>query len=67
MHHKGTESTKDRMEEKQSSMTGGSPTPALTAVGVDGATNAPGSDADGEVALDIDVAGSVAPGAKVVV
>ncbi|MBV9282407.1 MAG: S8/S53 family peptidase [Chloroflexi bacterium] len=41
-------------------------TPTLTAVGVDGATNAPGSDADGEVVLDIDVAGAVAPGAKIV-
>jgi kumamolisin len=44
-------------------------TPNLTAVGVDGATNAPGinSDEDTEVALDIDVAGAVAPGANVTV
>jgi hypothetical protein len=42
-------------------------TPALTAVGVDGAGNAPGSDADVEVALDIDVAGSVAQGANIAV
>jgi kumamolisin len=38
-------------------------------VAVDGVSNKPGSDADsdGEVALDIEVAGSVAPGAKLVV
>ncbi len=43
-------------------------TPALTWVGVDGRQNSPGSDLedDMEVALDIDVAGSVAHGAKVV-
>jgi kumamolisin len=41
-------------------------TPSVTAVGVDGATNVPDQDpqgADGEVLLDIEVAGSVAPGA----
>jgi kumamolisin len=41
-------------------------TPSVTAVGVDGATNVPGQDpqgADGEVLLDIEVVGSVAPGA----
>ena len=38
--------------------------PPLADVGVDGATNSPGSDADTEVILDIDVAGSVAPGAR---
>jgi hypothetical protein len=43
------------------------PTPKLTAVGVDGATNSPGGDADVEVALDIDVSGSVAPGADIAV
>ncbi|MGO9293014.1 MAG: protease pro-enzyme activation domain-containing protein [Streptosporangiaceae bacterium] len=40
--------------------------PAVTAVGVDGASNVPGqaaNGADGEVLLDIEVAGSVAPGA----
>jgi kumamolisin len=40
--------------------------PSVTAVSVDGASNAPGSDpngADVEVALDIDVIGAVAPGA----
>jgi len=45
----------------------GVPTPALTDVGVLGATNSPGSDADGEVILDICVAGGVAPGAHIVV
>ncbi len=38
--------------------------PAVTAVGVDGATNQPGQDpggADGEVLLDIEVAGAIAP------
>ena len=41
-------------------------TPSVTAVGVDGATNVPGQDpqgADAEVLLDIEVIGSVAPGA----
>ncbi|RMI27789.1 peptidase S53 [Nocardia stercoris] len=40
--------------------------PTVTAVGVDGATNAPSGDpgsADGEVLLDIEVAGALAPGA----
>ncbi len=42
--------------------------PDIVAIGVDGAVNAPGSsDADGEVALDIQVAGGVAPGAKLAV
>ena len=44
--------------------------PAISAVGVDGASNAPGSDptgADVEVALDIDVIGAAAPGATQVV
>ena len=44
--------------------------PTVTAVGVDGATNQPGSDpngADGEVMLDIEVAGALAPGASVLV
>jgi kumamolisin len=44
--------------------------PSITAVGVDGASNAPGSDptgADVEVALDIDVIGAAAPGAAQVV
>jgi kumamolisin len=37
--------------------------PSVTAVSVDGATNSPGSAADMEVALDIDVLGAAAPGA----
>lgn len=44
--------------------------PTVTAVGVDGAGNAPGKDsngADGEVLLDIEVAGALAPGASIVV
>jgi kumamolisin len=48
----------------------GLPTPSVTAVSVDGASNAPGSDpsgADVEVALDIDVIGAAAPGAAQVV
>ena len=43
------------------------PAPSLTAVGVDGATNSPGTGGDIEVALDIDVAGSVASGANIAV
>ena len=42
--------------------------PTVTAVSVDGATNAPSGDSngpDGEVELDIEVAGAVAPGAEV--
>lgn len=47
----------------------GEKTPTVTAVSVDGAVNAPGNPqgADGEVALDIEVAGSIAPGAKIAV
>ncbi len=44
--------------------------PTVVAVSVDGATNVPGGDpsgADGEVALDIQVAGAVAPGARIAV
>jgi kumamolisin len=43
--------------------------PSVSAVSVDGGTNSPGvnQDEDGEVMLDIEVAGSVAPGAKFVV
>jgi Pro-kumamolisin, activation domain/FG-GAP-like repeat len=41
--------------------------PPLTTVDVDGATNSPGSDADTEVILDIDVAGSAAPDAEIAV
>jgi len=39
----------------------------VTAVGVGGAANSPGQDADGEVELDIEVVGGVAPGAAQVV
>jgi kumamolisin len=42
-------------------------TPALTFVGKDGATNSPGSEADVEVALDIEVSGAVAQGAAIAV
>ncbi|HUB04235.1 MAG TPA: S53 family peptidase [Solirubrobacteraceae bacterium] len=43
--------------------------PTVTAVSVDGGTNSPGTDpnADGEVMLDIEVLGAVAPGANIVV
>jgi kumamolisin len=42
--------------------------PRVTAVSVDGATNWPNDpNADGEVALDIEVAGSIAPGANIAV
>lgn len=41
--------------------------PTLTAVGVDGATNAPGTSGSDEVTLDIDVAGSVAQDANLAV
>jgi kumamolisin len=47
----------------------GQTAPAITAVSVDGGKNAPStaSGADGEVMLDIEVAGAVAPGAKIAV
>lgn len=48
----------------------GMSTPSVSAVGVDGAVNAPGKDpqgADGEVLLDIEVAGAIAPKANVIV
>lgn len=43
--------------------------PTVVAVSVDGGTNAPGdpNGADGEVALDIQVAGAIAPGARIAV
>jgi kumamolisin len=47
-----------------------SPPPQVTAVVVDGVGNSPTGDpngADGEVVLDIEVAGAVAPGAQIVV
>jgi len=48
----------------------GVPVPKVTAVGVDGAVNVPGQDpqgADGEVLLDIEVAGALAPAAALLV
>src|SRR5580692_2697468 len=45
----------------------GLPVPSVTAVGVDGGSNSPGQSADGEVELDIEVIGGVAPGAAQVV
>ncbi len=43
--------------------------PQITAISVDGALNSPSTpdSADGEVALDIEVAGAIAPGAKIAV
>ena len=41
--------------------------PNVTAVSVDSGANTPGGDADGEVMLDIEVAGSIAPGANIAV
>jgi len=41
--------------------------PKVSAVSVDGGHNSPGSDADGEVMLDIEVAGGLAPKSKIVV
>jgi kumamolisin len=48
----------------------GIPLPSVTAVSVDGAQNVPAGDpnsADGEVLLDIEVVGAIAPAAKIVV
>ncbi|MGY8632925.1 S53 family peptidase [Bradyrhizobium sp. 14AA] len=46
----------------------GIPMPQIAPASVDGGANKPGhSDADGEVVLDIEVAGAIAPGAKLVV
>jgi kumamolisin len=47
----------------------GIPTPQVAAIGVNGGANQPGTDsnADGEVMLDIEVAGAVAPGAGIAV
>ncbi|MGI8989982.1 MAG: S53 family peptidase [Bryobacteraceae bacterium] len=45
----------------------GIPLPMISAVAVDSGLNKPGSDADGEVMLDIEVAGAIAPGARIVV
>jgi len=46
----------------------GIPMPQVAPASVDGGANKPGhSDADGEVVLDIEVAGAIAPGARIVV
>ncbi len=47
----------------------GIPMPNVSAIGVDGGANVPGQDAnaDGEVTLDIEVAGAIAPGANIAV
>jgi kumamolisin len=45
----------------------GQTVPTVIPVSVDGGTNSPGQDADDEVALDIDVIGRCAPGARLVV
>jgi len=44
-----------------------SPAPQVSAVGVAGGSNQPGSEADAEVTLDIEVAGALAAGASLVV
>ncbi len=49
---------------------GVSPAPAVSSVSVDGAVNQPSGDpnsADGEVLLDIEVVGAIAPGARIAV
>jgi kumamolisin len=45
----------------------GVPAPNVSAVAVNGGSNAPGAAADAEVMLDIEVVGAVAPGAEIVV
>ena len=45
----------------------GLPTPEIVSVSVDSGRNSPGGDADAEVALDIQVAGGNAPGARIAV
>ncbi len=44
-----------------------SPGPTVTAISVDNGQNSPGGDADGEVMLDIEVAGAIAPNAQIAV
>jgi kumamolisin len=41
--------------------------PKISAIAVDGGVNKPGGDADGEVMLDIEVSGAIAPGAAIAV
>ncbi len=45
----------------------GIPKPTVVSVGVDGAANTPGDPADGEVALDIEIIGALAPDARIAV
>lgn len=45
----------------------GVPLPKISAVSIDGGLNTPGSSADAEVMLDIEVVGAVASGARIVV
>lgn len=45
----------------------GIPEPTIVSVGVDGATNSPGGQADAEVVLDIEIVGAVAPSARIAV
>jgi len=45
----------------------GTPVPTVTAVSVDGGSNKPGGQADGEVLLDIEVIGAIATGANLAV
>jgi kumamolisin len=45
----------------------GVPDPRVTAVSVGGARNSPGTEVDGEVAVDLGVIGAVAPGARLAV
>jgi kumamolisin len=57
-----------RTEDLQAYFSGlGLPTPEVVAVPVLGGQNNPGDDADGEVMLDIEVAGAVAPKARIAV
>jgi kumamolisin len=56
-------------DNKKAFMAMGLNTPKITAISVSGGQNQPGNDpnADGEVALDIQVAGGAAPGARIAV
>jgi kumamolisin len=45
----------------------GVPNPVVAAIGVNGGQNSPGGEADGEVMLDIEVIGALAPAASIVV
>lgn len=45
----------------------GLPAPKLIPIGVSGGSNQPGSDADGEVELDVFVAGAIVPGATILI